>query len=341
MRELYGDYRGPVASGFTIAIPTHNRRETVLLAVRSALMQTRPPEQVIVLCDGCTDGTAEAISGLGDARVEAVELPKLPGYGYAHRNRSLELARGEAIMWLGDDDLLLPDHLERVGEYWDAGVVDVVQTPAVVVWGDDSLTWVGLDWSVPGHASTLLDRNTSVMSSVLVSVERARAAGGWDASAPRFGDWDLWKRLLAAGARTAMTQEPTVLHFRATGRDQPWPERVRQNTRWLERISEPDALAEVRRELRSRRAQREAEWMAEIELLSNRLEEAVGGLQDARTQLALAHGEIEGAEAELARLRESERTLARVYAGGWWRLRGRLLPVIELAKRLDARRSRA
>jgi hypothetical protein len=43
---------------FTIAIPTHDRCETVVLAALSALRQSRSPEQVIVLCDGCTDGTA-------------------------------------------------------------------------------------------------------------------------------------------------------------------------------------------------------------------------------------------------------------------------------------------
>ncbi len=307
-----------MASGFTIAIPTHNRRETVLLAVCSALMQTRPAEQVIVLCDGCTDGTAEAVHDLGDPRVEAVELPKLPGYAYGHRNRSLDLARGEAIMWLGDDDLLLPDHLERVGEYWDAGAFDVVQTPAVVVWADDSLTWVGLDWSVPGHLRTLMDRNTNVMSSVAVRVESARAVGGWDASAERFGDWDLWKRLLAASARTAMIDEPTMLHFRATGRDQPWPQRIQQNTRWLSRISDPVALADLRRELRAQRAQREAEWMGEIDALKATLERA---------------------QIELERLREADATLARVYAGGWWRLRARLLPALRLAARVSRPRA--
>lgn len=44
-------------------------------------------------------------------------------YGYAHRNRSLELA--EAIIWLADDDLLLPDHLERIGELWDTNRFDL------------------------------------------------------------------------------------------------------------------------------------------------------------------------------------------------------------------------
>ena len=108
-------------TNFAVAIPTHDRRETVLLAALSALRQTRPPEQVIVLCDGCTDGTAEAIRGLDDPSVTALELPKTAGYAYGHRNRALELASTNAILWLGDDDLMLPDHLERLGELWDEG----------------------------------------------------------------------------------------------------------------------------------------------------------------------------------------------------------------------------
>jgi glycosyltransferase involved in cell wall biosynthesis len=91
-----------VATRFTIAIPTHNRRQTVLLAVRSALAQTRQPEQIIVLCDGCDDGTADAVRALASPLTEAVELPKGPGFAYGHRNRSLELARGEVILWLAD-----------------------------------------------------------------------------------------------------------------------------------------------------------------------------------------------------------------------------------------------
>jgi len=156
------------------------------------------------------------------------------------------------------------------------------------------------------------------MSCVTVRATSARAAGGWDGELPRFGDWDLWKRLLAAGARTTATLEPTVLHFRATGRDQPWEQRVRQNSQWFARIADPQALVQLRRELRSRRAQREAEWMGEIDSLSEQLADA---------------------RAELVRLEEAERTLARVYAGGWWRLRGHALPLIALLRRMGSARS--
>lgn len=320
-----------MAAGFTIAIPTHNRRETLLLAVRSALAQTRAPQQVIVLCDGCTDGSAEAVHALGDERVQALELPKLPHLAYAHRNRALELARGEAIMWLGDDDLLLPDHLEQVGRCWDASRLDVVQTPAVVVWKDDTMTWVGLDWSIPGHRRTLEDRNTNVMSSVAVRVERAREVGGWDGALPRLGDWDLWKRVVDHRAATAMTIEPTVLHFRATGRQQPWPDRVAQNSSWFARISDPAALAAIRPELRALRAVREAEWMQDIDT-------SHADLQERQRHLAALDDRLQHAAIELERLREVERTLARVYSGGWWRLRRRLLPAFELIAKARAAR---
>ena len=109
---------------FTVGIPTHNRRETVLLALASALEQTRPPKRVIVVADGCTDGTQEAVRALGDDRVEVLDRPKGFGAGYAHRNEVLERAGEGIVAWLADDDLWLPDHLERAGELFDAGAAD-------------------------------------------------------------------------------------------------------------------------------------------------------------------------------------------------------------------------
>ena len=53
---------------------------------------------------------------------------------------------------------------------------------------------------------------------------------------------------------------------------------------------------------------------------------------------ALAH-RLEYAEAEVARLEEVEATLAKVYAGGWWRLRSRLLAWRGRASRLLGRRA--
>jgi glycosyltransferase involved in cell wall biosynthesis len=274
---------GLEATTFTIAIPTHNRRETALLAARSALGQTRPPIEVVVLCDGCTDGTADAVRAVGDSRLVAVELAKGPGYGYAHRNVALEAARGTVILWLGDDDLLLPDHLERIGERWDEGDVDIVTAPASVVHPDDRMEWLGEDWSVPRSRERLFVRNSNVMASVSIAVRLAREVGGWDGALARAADWDLWKRAILAGGRPGAVGDVGVLHFRGTDRCQSWPDRVRQNTAWLARLENPRELASLRLRLARLRMERDA--------------------------------------AVLGRLAERDRRLAHIEGTRWWRVR--------------------
>jgi GT2 family glycosyltransferase len=327
-----------VATRFTIAIPTHNRRETAVLAVRSALAQTRPPEHVLILCDGCDDGTAEAVRALGSPAVEAIDLPKGPGYAYEYRNRSLGLARGEVILWLADDDLLLPGHLERIGLLWDRDCFDLVQSDAALVHPDDTLGWFAGDWSLPqGRARLAEVTNSNPMAAVSVRVEIVRAVGGWDVSRQRWADWDLWQRIVARGARTARSPEPTVLHFRATGREQTWDERVRQNTQWLERISDPARAPQLRDALVTARSSWEAD-------LIERLDEAEQTAAAQRAELDRLRGELGGVRTDLGRAQaqaaEHAETLARIYAGGWWRLRERVTPLRRCYRGLRAVRSR-
>jgi glycosyltransferase involved in cell wall biosynthesis len=315
-----------VTTRFTIAIPTHDRCETVVLAARSALAQTRPPEQVLVLCDGCTDGTTEVLRDLGSSRLEALDWSKAPGYGYEHRNRSLELARGEVILWLADDDLLTPDHLERLGELWDTGRFDLVQSDGVVVHPDDEVECFGADWSVPLSRARLASSNTNPMSSVSVRVDLARAIGGWDVELQRAADWNLWQRALAAGARTARSPELTVLHFRARDRNQAWPLRVRQNAAWLERLEDPQRLLELR--ISVRRA--EAERQANTENCAVGLEQRRATLQ---RDLHALEDELNAVRDELGNASRHAETLARIYNGGWWRLRSRVRPLLRLLGR--------
>jgi len=228
----------------------------VLLAVRSALAQSRPPQEVIVIADGCTDGTAEAVDALGHrAIVKLLSLPKGAGFGYAHRTTALERARGDVAAWLGDDDLWLPDHLERVGELFDADVADIVQATAAVVRADGALDGAGGDWSVAHFRQRLLadgDPGWPGWTPASCVSHRRRSAlevGGWRADLPRAGDRDLWQRMLRAGMRPALVAAPTVLVCQATGRHQPWRERVAQNQQLLARLDDPAALAALRRDM--------------------------------------------------------------------------------------------
>lgn len=111
------DFRVPVS----VVIPVYNRAETVLRALNSALSQTLPPEEVIIIDDCSTDGTAEILDHLRHPIVKIIHLERNQGAQYA-RIRGIVEAKGDYIAFLDSDDEWLPDSLEtRITSFWAAG----------------------------------------------------------------------------------------------------------------------------------------------------------------------------------------------------------------------------
>jgi glycosyltransferase involved in cell wall biosynthesis len=92
-------------------IPTYNRRIHVLRALDSVLAQTVPVDEIVVVDDGSTDGTAEAIHCRYGSRV-SVFRQENAGVSAA-RNRGIREARGEWIAFLDSDDVWFPTKIER------------------------------------------------------------------------------------------------------------------------------------------------------------------------------------------------------------------------------------
>ena len=89
-------------------IPCYNAAAFIGEAIDSALGQSRPPDEIVVVDDGSTDASAEVIRGFG-ARVRLVVQPN-GGIGAA-RNRSLAEASGDGIAFLDADDVWPRDSL--------------------------------------------------------------------------------------------------------------------------------------------------------------------------------------------------------------------------------------
>jgi len=99
----------------SIVITCFNYERYVGLALRSALEQTIPPLEVIVVNDGSTDGSAAVLAGFGD-RVTVINQENRGQI--AATNRGYAAARGDIVMFLDADDLLRTDAIAAVVGTW-------------------------------------------------------------------------------------------------------------------------------------------------------------------------------------------------------------------------------
>jgi GT2 family glycosyltransferase len=126
----------------SVIIPTHNRRESlrrVLEALSSQVVGSGPFE-VAVVCDGCTDGTAEMCRSLTVAYQMTVIEQTQQGPAAA-RNAALARARGQLVVFLDDDVVPAPGLLEAHLEAHAGGDVTVAIGPLLAPPGDSLDPW--------------------------------------------------------------------------------------------------------------------------------------------------------------------------------------------------------
>lgn len=106
----------PPAAALTVSVivSSYNYRDYVVQAVASALAQSAPPLQVIVVDDGSSDDSWEVLQRAyaGDARVTLLRQPN--GGQMAAWVNGLAHARGDIVALLDSDDEWTPHYLERV-----------------------------------------------------------------------------------------------------------------------------------------------------------------------------------------------------------------------------------
>ena len=98
---------------FSIIIPCHNGVNRILNVLCSIKSQKFDDYEVIVVCDKCTDGTAESariyLDVWFEGKYKIIECEH--GNAGLARNEGLEVAEGEYIMFADDDDYILHDYV--------------------------------------------------------------------------------------------------------------------------------------------------------------------------------------------------------------------------------------
>jgi teichuronic acid biosynthesis glycosyltransferase TuaG len=212
---------GISAPTISVLIPAYNCAHLLPRAVRSAYAQTLPPFEVVVVDDGSTDETPAVLAALAeDCPANFVVETKPNGGEASARNRCVELAKGEYVAFIDQDDVWHPTKLERQMVLFerDPGLT-LTFTAYNRVSPEGSATVLVDDWGpTPEEALHRLMVGCCITPSTVVVRRHALSqVGGFDESYWAGSDWTMWLALASAGLRAAYLPEPLVeYHVHAT-----------------------------------------------------------------------------------------------------------------------------
>jgi O-antigen biosynthesis protein len=188
----------------SVVTPCYNASATLAETIASVGGQTYPHLEHIVVDDGSTDGTWEVAARHGD-RVKALRLGENRGGAFA-RNRGVEVARGEYLVFLDADDLMGAEAIaalvaavrdrpgtvgycewrrwRQVGGQWQPSPAEI---PPLQLDQDPLRGWLEGVWVPP--------------CAILWRRDSYEVTGGWDERLTLNDDGDLMMRALARGVR--------------------------------------------------------------------------------------------------------------------------------------------
>jgi glycosyltransferase involved in cell wall biosynthesis len=238
------------APTFSIVMPAYNAAQTIGVAIKSVLAQTRGDFELIVVNDGSTDGTAAQVEPfLSDGRVRLISQPN-SGQAQA-RNAAIELARGTYVSLLDSDDLWLPQYLGVMAATLDADpAAAVAYTDAWVL--DDELRRIARQTamssnqptSVPPDADAflraLLELGNFVFVGATIRLSVLAEAGPFRVGVEGSEDYEMWLRIAARGYRFARCPETLAIYRRRPGQMTTQLERMRRVMNDVFRIVEEE-----------------------------------------------------------------------------------------------------
>ncbi len=202
----------------SVIIPAHNHARYLREAIDSALEQTLPPLEVIVVDDGSTDATPQILTEYGE-RIRALRQHN-QGVAAA-RNTGIAASRGDYVAFLDSDDIWKPRKLElQMARFAADPALGLVHCGAERF---DSAGTTG-----PGRLNGMegwvaaeilrLDREVIAApgSTMIVPKCVAEEIGGFDDRLPPSEDWDFCCRV-ATRHRVGYVAE-VLVRYRQHGR---------------------------------------------------------------------------------------------------------------------------
>lgn len=117
----------------TVAMPVYNAGKYLRLAVLSIVMQTFHNWELLIIDDGSTDNSLQDIADINDSRIHILRDGSNKGLA-ARLNEAIDLARGQYLARMDQDDVSYPDRFARQIEAFNNDCsLDLVSTRAIMI----------------------------------------------------------------------------------------------------------------------------------------------------------------------------------------------------------------
>ena len=187
----------------SIVIPAYNHEKFVRESIESALNQTYPRCELIVINDGSTDGTDRVIREIHERTDGAFRYLSKKNEGLVPTlNRGLEMARGKYFAQFGSDDVLMPYAAARqVRRLEEDPRLGLVCADAYYLEGSSRTGRRMLGPRGPRYFKSrdlyreLLRHNFIVNLTIMYRRETLIDVGAFDPAVPYFEDWDAVLRV--------------------------------------------------------------------------------------------------------------------------------------------------
>ncbi|MBV9916732.1 MAG: glycosyltransferase [Solirubrobacterales bacterium] len=186
----------------SIVVATHNRAGLLPLAIDSALGQDYADVEVLVLDDGSTDETREVLSSYARRLPrERFRFESHANMGQARTlNRGYEVARGELLGYLSDDDVVAPGLVPALVRALDGRPDAAAAYPGyrlIDAHGQIVDTWLPLPYTA---GTALRHHDTIIGPGGLARRAALEASGGWDPRYRWMGDLIMWMGVARSGS---------------------------------------------------------------------------------------------------------------------------------------------
>lgn len=174
----------------SIVIPCFNVQNTVLETLDSIEQQTYPYYEIILINDGSVDNTERILLEYAKCKDNIKVLSQANNGQASARNKGLEMANGEFVVFVDADDKLHPDFLaECISVFLSDSSVNIVYTEMQTFERENSIYNLR-EFKVEEFLIT-----NCIPVYCMVRCNHLESIGGFDVNMTNNEDWECWIRL--------------------------------------------------------------------------------------------------------------------------------------------------